>query len=65
MTRLPDLKLGSGSLSRLPGIVVIGVNMICSSQYAFIEGVYREGFSGFLREKRVFKEGSTVVIKGS
>jgi hypothetical protein len=55
LTRLPDLKLGSGSSSRPPGIVVIRVDMICSSQFVFIEGVYKEGFSGFLREKRVFE----------
>jgi hypothetical protein len=48
---LPDLKLGSGSSSRLLGIVVMGVDIVCSSRFVFVEGVYRGGFSGFLRGK--------------
>ena len=65
MTGLPDLKLGSGSSSRPPGIVVMGVDIVCSGQFAFVEGVCREGFSGFSGEKKVFEEGSAVVVKGS
>jgi hypothetical protein len=54
LTRLPDLldlKLGSGSLSRPLGIVIIGVDIVYSSRFMFIEGVYRGGFLGFLRGK--------------
>ena len=65
MTRLPDLKLGSGLSSRPLGIVVMGVDMICGGQFAFVEGVCREGFSGFSGEKKVFEEGSAAVVKGS
>jgi hypothetical protein len=47
---------GLSPLSSSPlGIVVIGVDIVCSGQFAFIESVYREGFSGFSREKRVFE----------
>ena len=50
MTGLPGLP-GSGSSSRPLGIVVMGADMICGGQFAFVEGVCREGFSGFSREK--------------
>jgi hypothetical protein len=48
---LLDLKLGSGLLSRPLGIVVIGVDIVCGSGFAFVEGVYRGGFLGFSRRK--------------
>ena len=50
MTGLLGL-LGSSLLSRPLGIVIIGVDIIYSSQFMFIESVYREGFLGFSREK--------------
>jgi hypothetical protein len=43
--------LGSGLSSRPLGIVVIGVDIIYSDQFVFVEGVYRGGFSGFSRGK--------------
>jgi hypothetical protein len=54
LTGLPGL-LGSSLLSRPLGIVVMGVDMICSGQFAFVEGVCRGGFSGFSREKEGIK----------
>ena len=49
LTRLLDLKLGSGLLSRLLGIVIIRVNIIYNNRFVFIKGVYKGGFLGFLR----------------
>jgi hypothetical protein len=67
LTGLPGL-LGSGSLSRPLGIVVIGVDMICSSGFVFVEAFVGEVFRDCKRRgdsKNRGEEGSAIVVKGS
>jgi hypothetical protein len=57
--------LGSGLLSRPLGIVVIGVDMICSSGFVFIGRVFWDfqGKRGYSKDRG--EEESAVVVRGS